>query len=251
MLKPRTAVVCCTTLALALGASAAHGQDAAQNFGFDACLFVDGKAPSGPWDNCVVTSGFKSLAECEKGRKIAEQKGLTTATCTDKPIDPRLRAYLSENMKTSFSDDASQEVLRDSCPDVPTDRVIVACSAVTTNSEGLVCHILFAPENVIVAHSRWRRDLSLYLNQYNDCIRIVADKLEALGKTIEAMCIVNDPTGTPLNVRASPRGKILDTVSNGTNVVIVERRGKWTAIVIPVVDHIKDGWVFHQFLQCD
>jgi len=65
------------------------------------------------------------------------------------------------------------------------------------------------------------------------------------------MCIVNDPTGTPLNVRASPRGKILDTVSNGTNVVIVERRGKWTAIVIPVVDHIKGGWVFHQFLQCD
>jgi hypothetical protein len=195
MIKLRTALVCCTALALVLGATAANGKTA-QNFGYEACRFIEGKAT---WNDCAVVAGFKSLADCEKGRKIAEQKGLTTATCTDKPIDPRLRAYLSENMKTSFSDDASQEVLRDSCPDVPMDRVIVACSAVTTNSEGLVCHILFAPENVIVAHSRWRRDLSLYLNQYNDCIRIVADKLEALGKTIGAKCIVNDPTGTPLN----------------------------------------------------
>jgi hypothetical protein len=81
MLKPRTAVVCCTTLALALGAGAAHGQDAAQNFGFDACLFVDGKAPSGPWDNCVVTSGFKSLAECEKAREILDKKKLTITAC--------------------------------------------------------------------------------------------------------------------------------------------------------------------------
>jgi hypothetical protein len=40
-------------IAALLMATSAQGQNAAQNFGFDACLFVDGKAPSGPGDNCA------------------------------------------------------------------------------------------------------------------------------------------------------------------------------------------------------
>ncbi len=35
-------------------------------------------------------------------------------------------------------------------------------------------------------------------------------------------CKVTDPTGTPLNVRASPNGKIIGTLANGSLVAIVE-----------------------------
>jgi hypothetical protein len=35
-------------------------------------------------------------------------------------------------------------------------------------------------------------------------------------------CKVTDPTGTPLNVRESPKGKIIGTLANGTFVTIVE-----------------------------
>ena len=35
-------------------------------------------------------------------------------------------------------------------------------------------------------------------------------------------CKVTDPTGTPLNVRAKPNGKITGTLANGTLVAIVE-----------------------------
>ena len=32
------------------------------------------------------------------------------------------------------------------------------------------------------------------------------------------VCIVSDPTGTPLNVRATPNGRIIGSLSNGTRV---------------------------------
>ena len=49
-------------------------------------------------------------------------------------------------------------------------------------------------------------------------------------------CTVTDPTGTPLNVRESPNGKIVGTLANGALVAIVESKdaanGKpWVKIV--------------------
>jgi hypothetical protein len=49
-------------------------------------------------------------------------------------------------------------------------------------------------------------------------------------------CKVTDPTGTPLNVRESPNGKIIGTLANGALVAIVESKdaanGKpWVKIV--------------------
>jgi hypothetical protein len=49
-------------------------------------------------------------------------------------------------------------------------------------------------------------------------------------------CKVTDPTGTPLNVRESPNGKIVGTLANGALVAIVEAKdaanGKpWVKIV--------------------
>ena len=37
-------------------------------------------------------------------------------------------------------------------------------------------------------------------------------------------CKVTDPTGTPLNVRDSPNGKIVGTLANGVLVAIVESK---------------------------
>ena len=66
-------------------------------------------------------------------------------------------------------------------------------------------------------------------------------------------CDVADPTGTPLNVRNQPNGKILFTLRNGTKVVWVELSNdqKWVKI-FPMTGRHRDreGWVFTDFLDC-
>lgn len=62
-----------------------------------------------------------------------------------------------------------------------------------------------------------------------------------------AACVVADPTGTPLAVRDSPRGKKTSTLINGTVVEIQEtapdNRGlPWA--------RIRRGWVYANFLSC-
>jgi len=66
-----------------------------------------------------------------------------------------------------------------------------------------------------------------------------------------AECVVADPTGTPLNVRAQPNGQILSTLDNGFSVdVIAETQvgGKrWFQVA---ADGETLGWVFANFLDC-
>lgn len=62
-----------------------------------------------------------------------------------------------------------------------------------------------------------------------------------------AACIVADPTGTPLHVRESPRGKKTSTLINGTVVEIQkttpdDRGLPWA--------RIRQGWVYANFLNC-
>jgi hypothetical protein len=67
-------------------------------------------------------------------------------------------------------------------------------------------------------------------------------------------CKVTDPTGTPLNVRSKPNGKIIGTLPNGSYISVVEyaadTNGKpW----MKVVDHKTGapiGWVFREFVSC-
>lgn len=65
---------------------------------------------------------------------------------------------------------------------------------------------------------------------------------------------MTDPTGTPLNVRASPNGRIIGTLANGTYVAILENRnaanGKpW--VRVETYDTKKPiGWVFREFVSC-
>lgn len=63
-------------------------------------------------------------------------------------------------------------------------------------------------------------------------------------------CTVNDPTGTPLNVRARPSSGSLirGALNNDVRVVVKERRGQWAKIVTEAPG--KSGWVFGKYLSC-
>ena len=63
-------------------------------------------------------------------------------------------------------------------------------------------------------------------------------------------CTVDDPTGTPLNVRSRPNGAILGALNNGAAVfvsdLIVDGRGRKWAKVVPL-DEGKSGGCFGNF----
>ena len=65
-------------------------------------------------------------------------------------------------------------------------------------------------------------------------------------------CTVNDPTGTPLNVRSRPNGPIVGALHNGTRVLLWELvyvgDKPWAKITIEGPG--KSGWAFRQYLSC-
>ena len=69
-------------------------------------------------------------------------------------------------------------------------------------------------------------------------------------------CKVTDPTGTPLNVRASPNGRMTGKVRNGTIVYIEQyssdRKGKpWARIgTYRGRNYVILGWVYREFISC-
>lgn len=69
----------------------------------------------------------------------------------------------------------------------------------------------------------------------------------------QARCVVADPSGTPLNVRAAPGGAILGALHNGAVVRLhdagTDEAGRVWAYVAPRVG--KAGWVYRRFIVCD
>jgi Bacterial SH3 domain len=67
-------------------------------------------------------------------------------------------------------------------------------------------------------------------------------------------CRVMDPTGTPLNVRTTPNGHIVSTLSNGTLITILDRtsdsRGKSWVYVGNYENNKPIGWIFLEFIAC-
>jgi hypothetical protein len=75
------------------------------------------------------------------------------------------------------------------------------------------------------------------------------------------ICIVRDPTGTPLNARSAPNGgAIVATLDNGSFVLVRDRvtdnRGTVWSFVSNISPSHKDldnaplGWVFSPYLAC-
>jgi hypothetical protein len=67
-------------------------------------------------------------------------------------------------------------------------------------------------------------------------------------------CEIMDPTGTPLNVRASPNGHIVGTLQNGVQVSVVDRavgRKKQTWVYVRHSENQSPiGWVYREFIAC-
>ena len=79
----------------------------------------------------------------------------------------------------------------------------------------------------------------------------------AIAQFSDRVCVVADPTGTPLNVREEPNGRIVGTIVDGAWVLVRTRTrvsGKSWAYI-----HDSDefgtvgdplGWVFDAYLKC-
>lgn len=68
-----------------------------------------------------------------------------------------------------------------------------------------------------------------------------------IAQTAAGYCTVADPTGTPLNVRATPGGEIIGTLDNGEVVAVGVTDGsegpEWTRIIQPY-----EGYVWSDYL---
>ncbi len=60
------------------------------------------------------------------------------------------------------------------------------------------------------------------------------------------VCTVSDPTGTPLNIRATPNGRIIGSLSNGTRVQVGRgSSGRWRK----VFTESGEGYVLNAYLS--
>src|SRR4051812_2114731 len=65
-------------------------------------------------------------------------------------------------------------------------------------------------------------------------------------------CRITDPTGTPLNIRTSPNGRVVGALENGRSVTIIDRtfdrqRRPWV-YVADAHDGQPLGWAFREFV---
>jgi hypothetical protein len=67
-------------------------------------------------------------------------------------------------------------------------------------------------------------------------------------------CIVSDPTGTPLNLRERPQGRIIGSLRNGTYVRLVnisyDGLARPWGFVVGWDSGRPLGWVFREFISC-
>ena len=63
-------------------------------------------------------------------------------------------------------------------------------------------------------------------------------------------CSVNDPTGTPTNIRSRPNGKIIATIQNDSTVALIRRGEKWSEIMVELNGRKVRGYIFANYLTC-
>ncbi len=79
----------------------------------------------------------------------------------------------------------------------------------------------------------------------------------AAEKPIDRVCVVADPSGTPLNIRDEPNGRIIDTIRNGKWVYAETEQRHNGKIWVYVYESdskgnagLQLGWVFYEYLNC-
>ena len=75
----------------------------------------------------------------------------------------------------------------------------------------------------------------------------------AQAQTPRGACLISDPTGTPLNVRATPGGRIIGNLYNGDYVVMratARDAGGRPWALVGGTDGSTHGWVFREFISC-
>ena len=80
---------------------------------------------------------------------------------------------------------------------------------------------------------------------------LMAATLAASPALAASECLVDDPTGTPLNVRSAPSGPILTTLPNGARVEVLEETkhgGKRWLFVSLASERL--GWIFGAYVVC-
>ena len=70
-----------------------------------------------------------------------------------------------------------------------------------------------------------------------------------------APCVVRDTSGTPLNIRAAPNGRVFATVRNGMRVAVLDydydRQGRqWALILFSDRGVETRGWVIRRYIAC-
>ena len=76
----------------------------------------------------------------------------------------------------------------------------------------------------------------------------------AIAAAAQSRCRIMDPTGTPLNVRTGPNGRIVGALPNGMLVTVLDRTtdgGGRSWVYVARYDSGRPiGWVFREFVAC-
>ncbi|MGL5737113.1 MAG: SH3 domain-containing protein [Beijerinckiaceae bacterium] len=89
------------------------------------------------------------------------------------------------------------------------------------------------------------------------CVAILLALAAASPAAAQTRCRVMDPTGTDLNVRATPNGRIVGKIVNGTPVALAgtafDDQGRpWARVIAEdTAGRARaPGWVFREFVAC-
>ena len=90
------------------------------------------------------------------------------------------------------------------------------------------------------------------------CAVLLAAMIATMTDTASAQrvvqCRITDPTGTPLNVRQGPQGRIIGTIRNGVSVHIAatarDHKGQPWAQIVEGERGRTIGWVIREHVSC-
>jgi len=85
---------------------------------------------------------------------------------------------------------------------------------------------------------------------------LIALAISAPVQAAAAVCLVADPTGTPLNIRMQPNGETVARVRNGEKLLVffegtkTDSRGQVWYEVAMATSAAPDGYVFAAYVRC-